>query len=159
MSIAELQASLPRAGRLEWLAARPGRDQPMKTSDSARLIEDRGMEGDRASRRSGGRRQVTLLQWEHLPVIAALSGFAKVDPAWLRRTLAVSGINLLALRTRRFRVGEVLLEGTGHCHPCSRMESALGPGGYNAMRGHGGITARVIEGGVIRLGDTVTSGD
>jgi MOSC domain-containing protein YiiM len=68
----------------------------------------------------------------------------------------VAGINLLALKGRRFRVGAALLEHTGPCEPCSRMEEALGPGGYNAMRGHGGITARVLERGTIRLGDAVS---
>jgi MOSC domain-containing protein YiiM len=65
------------------------------------------------------------------------------------------GINLLALKGRRFRVGEAVLETSGECHPCSRMEETLGVGGYNALRGHGGLTARVIKGGVIRVGDTV----
>jgi MOSC domain-containing protein YiiM len=67
----------------------------------------------------------------------------------------VSGINLLALKDRRFQIGEVLLEGTGYCHPCSKMERNLGEGGYNAMRGHGGLTAKILRGGTIRLGDTV----
>jgi len=67
----------------------------------------------------------------------------------------VSGLNLLALKGKQFRIGNVVLEYTGLCHPCSKMETALGPGGYNAMRGHGGITTRVVEAGDITVGDDV----
>ncbi|MFB9991708.1 MOSC domain-containing protein [Deinococcus oregonensis] len=103
-----------------------------------------------------GKRQVTLIQAEHLPVIAALAGVEAVTPEEMRRNIVVSGLPLLALKDVRFQIGEVILEGTGECHPCSRMEEAFGPGGYNAVRGHGGITARVVRGGVIRLGDALT---
>jgi MOSC domain-containing protein YiiM len=112
----------------------------------------KGLQGDRYQ--SSGKRQVTLIQAEHLTVVASVLG-TPVNPATLRRNLLVSGINLIALKNARFRIGEALLEGTGPCEPCSRMEDSLGPGGYNAMRGHGGITARVLEGGWIRTGDAV----
>ena len=61
----------------------------------------------------------------------------------------------MALRDRRFVLGSALLEATGECHPCSRMEAEFGAGGYNAVRGHGGITARIIGAGLVRLGDAV----
>jgi MOSC domain-containing protein YiiM len=127
----------------------------MRSVVEAQAAADRGLEGDRASGRPGGKRQVTLIQAEHLPLIAGFVGLPEVSPALVRRNLVVSGLNLNALDNKRFYIGDVLLEATGHCHPCARMEEALGLGGYNALRGHGGLTARVLTSGVIRIGDVV----
>jgi MOSC domain-containing protein YiiM len=156
-SLAERLARLPRSGRVEWIGLRRAHRGTLDVVDAALALPDRGLQGDRASERRGRKRQVSLIQAEHLPVLAALCALEQVDPAWLRRNLVVSGINLLALRDRRFRIGKVLLEGSGTCPPCARMEEALGSGGYNAMRGHGGITARVLEGGSIGIGDAVSA--
>ena len=150
--------TLPQRGRIEWIGIRPARDAAMVELTSVRVERGRGLEGDRFSGRDDDSpRQVTLLQFEHLGVIGGCLGRDSIAPGLLRRNFVVSGINLLALKDRRFQVGDALLEYTGPCHPCSKMEKALGPGGYNAMRGHGGITARVISAGDVRLGDAVYS--
>jgi MOSC domain-containing protein YiiM len=161
-----LTRRFPRAGRVEAIYLRPGREQAARSVVSAVALADRGLEGDRsaarpASRPGGGKRQLTLIQAEHLPLIAAWSA-RDVDPADLRRNLVVSGINLLAQASLftdqplQVRLGpDVLIVVTGPCDPCSKMEALLGPGGYNAMRGHGGTTARVIHGGVVSVGDAV----
>lgn len=154
-ALSELLASFSRPGRLEWIGLAPARRADIVPVAEAVVRVGTGLGGDHHSPTGRGKRQVTLIQSEHLPVIASLLGRGEVGPELLRRNLAVSGINLLALKDRRFRVGEVLLEGTGLCHPCSRMEETFGPGGYNAVRGHGGITARVLKGGTIRVGDEV----
>ncbi|TXH76986.1 MAG: MOSC domain-containing protein [Lysobacteraceae bacterium] len=145
----------PRSGRLRWIGLRPRRDHPMRVVEQAIAHAGAGLEGDRYKAGSG-KRGLTLIQAEHLPVIAALSGHAEIDPIVLRRNLMVEGIPVIALKGRRFRIGDVLCEGTAPCDPCSRMELALGPGGYNAMRGHGGLCARILEGGALRLGDRVS---
>lgn len=154
-TIAELLDTLPQVGRLEWIGVRPAHRAPIEILSQVQGIADRGLAGDRSAQRTGGKRQVTLIQAEHLPIIAALCGRAAVPPQWLRRNLVVSGLNLLALKHRRFSIGPVVLEHTGACDPCAYMEEVLGPGGYNAMRGHGGITARLLTGGVLSLGDPV----
>ncbi|MCO6477281.1 MAG: MOSC domain-containing protein [Phaeodactylibacter sp.] len=150
-----LLQSIPFDGKIEWIGRRPQKRGAVEAVQSARLTPEEGLLGDHYSGRSG-KRQVTLIQAEHLPVVAAILRKEKADPALTRRNILVSGINLLALKGQRFRLGEALLEYTGECHPCSRMEENFGPGGYNAMRGHGGITARVLEGGTISVGDAVS---
>jgi len=151
----QLLDTLPQRGRVEWLGIRPERDAAMIALTEVRVDRGSGLAGDRFQGRDSSARQVTLIQQEHLAAIAACVGIDRVEPQLLRRNVVVSGINLLALKNRQFRLGEVLLEFSGACHPCSKMEAALGAGGYNAMRGHGGITARVIEAGALRLGDSV----
>lgn len=152
--LGRLFAQFPRTGRVDWIGLRPARDVPMQAVELAEATAGKGLSGDRYGSGSG-KRGITLIQAEHLPVIAALSGHSVIAPATLRRNLLVSGIPLIALKGRRFRIGDVLLEGTDPCDPCSRMEAALGPGGYNAMRGMGGLCARILESGNLRLGDAV----
>ncbi len=145
------------AGTVTAIVVRPGRRDPAHTLDHTRALVGRGLADDRHAARSRPRspRQVTLLQAEHLPVIAALAGADHVDPVDLRRNLVVAGLNLLSAKERRLQVGDAVLEVTGPCHPCSRMEEALGPGGFQAMRGHGGMNARVVVAGDIAVGDRV----
>jgi len=161
----DLASRFPHAGRVDAILLRPERRAPVRAVDEATARVDRGLDGDRSALRvaASGKRHVTLVQAEHLAAVGALLGRAALDPALLRRNVVISGLNLLAAKTLFrdrplvLRLGDqVVLEVTGPCEPCSRMEEVLGPGGYNAMRGHGGVTARVREGGVFRVGDAVT---
>lgn len=154
--LGRLLATLPQVGRVEWIGLRPARGRAPQSVESVDAAPGTGLAGDRFRGTARSKRQVTLIQAEHLVAVGSLLARAPVDPALTRRNLVVSGINLYALRNATFRVGGALLEGTGPCAPCAKMEAALGPGGFNAMRGHGGITARVLEGGPIALGDPVT---
>jgi len=104
-TIATLVAQFAKAGKVEWIGVRPARKEPLVSLPRAK-VNLNGIEGDH--RNKPGKRTVTLIQAEHLSVIASLCA-------------------------------------------CSRMETELGHGGYNAMRGHGGICAEVLEEGEIEL--------
>ena len=145
------------SGTLEWIGLRPARKQPMNIVNHVQAIAQLGLEGDRRCQGSpGSSRQVTMISVEYLDVIARLLQRDTIDPALLRRNLVVSGINLTALRHQRFQIGDVVIEATAQCHPCSRMEQALGKHGVAAMLGHGGLCAKIITGGLLTVGDSVT---
>lgn len=139
-------------GRLDWVGLRAARLAPLRAVLETEITVS-GLEGDHGR---PGKRAVTLIQAEHLPVIAALCGLEDLAPEVLRRNLVISGINLSTLRGQEIVLGEARLRLTTVCAPCSRMETALGSGGYNAMRGHGGWCAEVVHPGAIRVGDRLT---
>jgi MOSC domain-containing protein YiiM len=155
LSFSELQSTLPQTGKVSQIFIRPEKYSPPVPVDSVSASSGTGLEGDHYRNSGLKKRQVTLIQQEHIEAMASLLGKDALDPALLRRNLVIAGVNLLALKDRIFSVGECVMQMTGLCHPCSRMEKALGPGGYNAMRGHGGITARIVEDGIIRINDPV----
>ncbi|MEO0703201.1 MAG: MOSC domain-containing protein [Pseudomonadota bacterium] len=146
-----MMARHARLGRIDWIGLRVARRAEIAVVDVAQLSEA-GLVGDHAK---PGQRALTLIQAEHLPVIAALSGHNMVPPALLRRNIVVSGLNLLGFRRARLNLGEAVIDITGPCPPCSRMEEALGPGGYTGMRGHGGVYASVVRPGSLKIGDMV----
>jgi MOSC domain-containing protein YiiM len=143
-------------GCLEWIGLRPARREPVLSVTSTGALAGLGLEGDRRCEGiAGSARQVTLIMAEHIDVVARLLQRDLIDPALLRRNLVVSGINLQALRHQRIRIGEAVFELTAQCHPCSRMEEVLGTGGTAAMLNHGGLCAKILQSGVITVGDTV----
>ena len=143
-------------GQVIWIGVRPKRREPLIAVDKAEAVARLALEGDhRMTKSPGSGRQVTLISQEFIDQIAHFTGHSTIAPEMLRRNLVVSGINLNGLRRQRFKIGDVLLEATQLCHPCARMEQALGTGGVAAMMGHGGLCARIIEGGTLCVGDTV----
>jgi len=138
-------------GVVDWIGLRAVRLADVEAVTGAYLGEG-GLEGDHAR---PGKRAVTLIQAEHLPVIAGLAQRTVIKPETLRRNIMIRGINLTALRHNRLRIGGAVVQITVQCAPCSRMEKLLGPGGYNAMRGHGGWCAEVLQPGRVTIGDRV----
>lgn len=167
LTLRELVTRFARPGRVEAIVIRPARLAATEFVGHADAVPGRGLLGDHRAQRHSDRadatkREVTLIQHEHLPLIAALCGLPEVDARQLRRNLVVAGLNLTAMHspwpTQRliWRIGaNARIEVTGPCAPCSRMETLLGLGGYNAMRCHGGMTARLVSGGRIQVGDAV----
>ncbi len=150
-----LLETLPQQGEVVWIGIRSERKISLTEVNEIEAIQDSKLKGDHHSGKKGSKRQITLIQKEHLDAIASYMGKEELSPSLLRRNIVTKGINLLALKDKTFWLGEVLLKYTGECQPCSRMEENLGPGGYNAVRGHGGITAQILTGGVIRRGDKI----
>ncbi len=145
---------MPQVGEVVWIGTRPQRRAPLLNQSYCELNSDSGISNDHYEGQNK-KRQVTLIQSEHIATVQAILG-KEIDPSLLRRNIVVKGINLLALKNRPFKIGDqVILVGTGICYPCSRMEENLGLGGYNAMRGHGGITASIMQDGFIHVGDSV----
>ena len=162
LTMPDLFGQFPQPGKVEWIGVRPQRKARVVAVRETRALKDQGLQGDHYGGGAGGKRHVTLIQSEHLAVVAKLLALrdgspivVPLDPVLTRRNIVISGLNLLALKNHRFRLGEAVLEFTEPCQPCSAMEETLGRGGYNAMRGHGGICARIITPGAIRLGDAL----
>lgn len=143
-------------GKLEWIGLRPERRGEIRVVDRAQGIVGLGLEGDhRCLKTPGSARQVTIISREYIHQIAQQLGLAAIDPALLRRNLVISGMNLNLLRFQRLQIGEAIFETSALCDPCSRMDENLGQGGAAAMFGYGGLCAKVIQGGLISVGDQV----
>ena len=153
--VSALKNNFPHAGKIDWIGLRPSSSNTINEVETAELLQGHGLVGDKAGQCIGGKRQVTLIQAEYLPVIASFLNLETVHPELLRRNIVVSGINLGILKGSKLKLNSAVIEITGNCAPCAKMEEVLGPGGFNAVLNHGGMNAIVIRGGVIGVGDEI----
>lgn len=119
----------------------------MEPLEAATLLANYGIEGC-AHARPGGKRQVLLVDLETLDAM-------DLAPGIIRENITTAGINVNGLGPgERLRVGPALIEVSSVCTPCDQMEKVR-PGLRREIYGRRGMLCRVIEGGVIRLGDTI----
>ncbi|MFL5319699.1 MAG: MOSC domain-containing protein [Myxococcaceae bacterium] len=119
----------------------------MRPVFTAVAVEQRGLSGDRhAERRSGGKRQL-------LVVDARTHGELSLEPGVLKENVVIEGLDLEALPAgQRIGVGEAVIELTGPCVPCNKLEK-IRPGLLEQSWGRRGQLAKVLRGGTITLGD------
>ena len=138
----------------------------MEALQEARLIAGKGIEGDRYLLGTGTYspkpdvREVTLIEIEALEALARndpplQGGPIVLEPVDHRRNLTTRGVPLNHLVGKRFRVGDVVLEGGRLNFPCKYLEELLGQPLYLPLYNRSGLNCRIIQGGVIRVGDPI----
>lgn len=139
-------------GRLEAIWRKRAHRGPMDRLESARLLEDRGLEGNADS---GGRRQVTVIAREAWDRALEEVG-REVDPSARRANLMVSGLELAESGGRRLAVGKARLLVHGETRPCHRMDEAA-EGLREALEPEwrGGVYAEVLADARVEVGDAV----
>ena len=147
------------SGRVEWIGVRQ-KEGDIKSLDTGYAIEGLGLEGDKITKKSSKKRQVTLMQKEHISVILSLAKEEDQDKInkiqyYFKRNLLISKYNILNLKGNFFSIGEAKFFGTGDCKPCKKIENLLGKKMLEAMQGMGGITATVVKSGKIKINDSL----
>lgn len=131
----------------------------MQAVEEVEALAGQGLRGDRYTTKSGywtrvDECQVTLIEAEHLEEIFRTAGI-RVQDGEHRRNLVTRGVRLEDLAGKRFRIGEAVLEFDRPRPPCSYVQALTEPGMTKALVRRGGICARVVQSGAIRLQDSI----
>jgi MOSC domain-containing protein YiiM len=134
---------------------------PLDPVEQVVAVAGHGLEGDRKFRREGTPaqkdgpdRELTLIEAEAIEAVSRDYKVA-IEPIEARRNVVTHGIALNHLVGKRFRVGEVVLQGIRLCEPCAHLESLTRPGVRAALVHRGGLRAQILKGGAIRVGDAI----
>lgn len=134
------------SGTIIHLQLKPSEGEPMKPMQSVTAITSYGLQDDANAGRS--KRQVLIIERELLDEFQLPVGD-------VRENITVQGIQLAGMTVgTRLRVGQALFEATLDCAPCEFIEGKR-PGLRAAMEGKRGTLFKVIEGGMINVGDEI----
>ncbi len=151
------------AGEVVAIHVTSGAGAPMQPLASAEAIAGEGLQGDRYQLGNGfysavptdpGARELTLIAEETLTAVLAEAGI-DLPLHEHRRNITTRGIDLPSLLGQRFRIGEVICEGVRDCPPCNHLEELTGKAVLAPLVHRGGLRARIVSSGTIRVGDTI----
>jgi len=130
----------------------PGR-HAIRGVDSIRCIAGKGIEGDRYfAHKDGFKGQITFFADEVYRDLCAQFAVTEPTPSAFRRNVITRGLELNSLIGREFEIQGVRFFGTEECRPCDWMDEAFTSGAKEAMRGRGGLRARIATDGTLRVG-------
>lgn len=148
---------------VEAICIAPAASVPMQLLAEVEALAGGGLAGDRYYEKTGfyssrptdpGAREVTLFEAETLEQLSAEHGI-ELSAVEHRRNVTVRGVQLLGLIGQRFRIGAVVLEGVKDCPPCEHLQQLVGKPVLQPLVNRGGLRARVLSGGTLRVGDPV----
>jgi len=133
------------------------RGAPMSAQQSVDALAETGLTGDRyfeAKNRRSLDYQVTFIELENIEAFTQATGLP-LTPDMPRRNIITSGIRLNELCGKRFMVGRARFEGLELCEPCSLFAKRTHREVLRFFVGKGGLRARIVSGGEIRVGDAI----
>lgn len=127
---------------------RPPGEHAAVEVEAVSCVAGRGIEGDRFfDYKPDYKGQITFFAAEVFEELCAKLGVAGKSPAELRRNAITRGVDLTAFYDREFEVQGVRFLGMGECKPCYWMDRAIGPGAEAALKGRGGLRAKILSDG------------
>lgn len=132
----------------------PRGNHPVAEPQAIACVAGLGIEGDRYfDRGEGALGQITFFDWSVLAAVREHFGLPDLSPTAFRRNVLIEGADLPALVGRRFALQGIQFEGTQDCAPCYWMDQAVAPGAHSFLEGRGGLRARILTSGTLRVGD------
>ena len=130
----------------------------MSSLSSVEALAGIGLAGDRyadAKNRRNPDYEVTLIESENIEAFTRATG-RELTPGMPRRNIVTAGVRLNDLLGRRFSVGHAVFEGLELCEPCSLFARRTYSEVLAFFRGKGGLRARIVSGGMLSIGDSVS---
>jgi len=129
----------------------PAGKAPMIEVDSVECVTGKGLVGDRFfDHKENYKGQVTFFAHEVYERLCEQFQVMGTKPSAFRRNIITKGVDLNALIGQEFEVQGVRFLGTEECKPCYWMEQAFATGAEKAMKGNGGLRARILSDGLLR---------
>ncbi len=129
----------------------PAGEHPIVSVKQIECVAGRGIRGDRFfDYQENYKGQITFFAMEVLEALRQELRLPDAPPQATRRNAFVRGADLVALIGEQFEVQGVRFAGVEESRPCHWMDTVLGPGAEEWLRGRAGLRCRILSDGILQ---------